>query len=345
MTIRLRTLFFLFLGIATVWFLWVSRAILSPFILGAIFAYIFNPTVNFFTKKIKLPRTLSIIIVYFILISFVVGGAIFFSQRVFAESSEVRVYLTSLLKNAKSQISTLPYWIQPTVVDLLENFNKNQYEGTFSFAPYFPQAVSEFVGFIIFIFSGFYFLKEGSHFLDLMLHYVPRDLKLEVEILIRKINHVLGAYLRGQIFLIFLMAFWLFLALMVLGIRFALIIAIFSGIAEIVPVIGPIVATAVAVLVAIVTGTNNFSLPPLNAALVVVLIYFLLRHIEDYFVIPIVMGKITKLPPFIIFFAVIAGGHLAGMLGLILAVPVAAVIRILLEFCMDHINKHHRESP
>lgn len=340
MTIRLRTAFFIILAILCIWFFYLIRTILPPFILAGIFAYIFNPTVNFFSRKIKLPRTVAIIVIYVLLISIIVSLSVLFTQRILSESLEINSYVNYLLETARSQINSLPDWLKPTVYDLLFSLRKAPLAGSMSLAPLFPKALSEIINFLIFAFSAFYFLKDGDRFVNRLLTVVPHDLKLDVEILLRKINTTLGAYLRGQIFLVFLMSIWTFIALSIIGVRFSLILAIFSGFAEIVPVIGPIVAASVAVLVVLVSGNANFGLTPMNASLIVVLVYFVLRHLEDYFIIPHIMGKITKLPPFIIFFSVIAGGHVMGMLGLILAVPIAAVLRLLLEFSLDRINRH-----
>jgi predicted PurR-regulated permease PerM len=342
MTIRLRTAFYIFLVILCIWFLYLIRTILPPFILAGIFAYIFNPTVNFFSTKIKLPRIFAILIVYFLLIATVIGLGTLFTKRILSESLDINNYVTYLLATARAQINSLPDWLKPTVYDLLFYLRKTPLAGSMSYAPFFPKAISELVNFLIFAFSGFYFLKDGDRFVIRMLHFVPHDLKSDVKVLLQKMNDILGGYLRGQLFLVFLMSLWTFIALSIIGVRFALVIAIFSGFAEIVPVIGPIVAAAVAAIVVLVSGNANFGLTPFNAALIVILVYFVLRHLEDYFIIPHVMGKITKLPPFVIFFSVIAGGHLMGMLGLILAVPIAAVIRLLLEFSMNRINKHHK---
>jgi len=316
----------------------MERAIFTPFILGAIFAYIFNPTVNFFSRKIKLSRSISVIIVFLILLSLVVGISVLLTQVFVSESDDIRRYINSLLHTTNSELVTLPSWIQPTVRDLLVSVKRYQEGNAVSLISYFPQAISKIVSFLIFVFSSFYFLKEGHFFIARFLHMVPQDLRIEVEILFRKINAVLGGYLRGQLFLVLLMSLFTYIALTILGVRFSLSLGIFSGIAEIIPLVGPIVATALAVIVAMVTGSNHFGLSPLQLGTIIVILYFVLRHLEDYFVIPFVMGKITKLHPFVIFFAVIAGGHIGGVLGLILAVPLAAIIRILLNFCFDYLN-------
>lgn len=341
MTASLRGIFIGLIIIVGVWFLYAERAILTPFILAAVFAFLFNPVVNFFSEKMKLPRSISILLIYVFLIALFVFGSVTLTSRIIEESSELRNYANQLLSTAHSQLQTLPDWLRPTAYDLLYTLRRSRFLNifeTFSFFPFFSQAISRIISFLIFLFSGFYFLKDGKSFFSKSIEIVPKEYKKDVELLLHKINTLLGGYLRGQIFLVFLMSLVTFIALSILGIRFAVIIAIFSGFAEIVPVIGPIVAGGVAVLVALSTGTAHFGLTPLNASLIIIGIYFALRQLEDYFVIPYVMGKITQLPPFIIFFSVIAGGHIAGLLGLILAVPFTAILRLLMEFYFEKLD-------
>lgn len=339
MTIRLRTAFFIIIGLLVLWFIYLERAILTPFILAAIFAYIFNPVVNFFSEKIKLPRVLSVIIIYIIILSVLVTGGLFVSKRFFDESSELRNFINTFFKTAREQIAFLPDWFSPTAKDALTSFQKSKIFQTQSLFTLFPEAISRIVSFFIFLFAGFFFLKEGRSIFDKFLNIIPNDYKVEVEILVRKINTVFGRYLRGQIFMVFLVALILYILLSVLGIKFALLLAVFSGFAEIVPIIGPIIAAIVSAFVVLTTGTVNFSLTPLEGAIAVGVIYFVTRHFQDYFIVPYVMGKITDLHPLMIFFAVLAGGHTFGILGFILAVPVAAIIKILLEFSLEKINK------
>lgn len=345
MTIRLRTLFFIGIGVLIIWFLYIARAILAPFVLGAIFAYIFNPVVNFFSERIKLPRTLSVIIIYLLLIALIIAVASLLTKRVLHESTEFTSYIKNVITTTQNQVEALPDWARPITKEMLSTLEESKIFSLQSVFSFFPEAISRIVSFFIFLVSGFYFLKEGRKMVDSLILLVPKPYKIEVEILLRKINVVLNGYLRGQIFLIAFVALALFIALSILGIKFALILAIFSGFAEVVPIIGPIVATSVAALVVLVTGTANFSFSPLTAALIVIVIYFLVRQFEDYFVIPYVMAKITEVHPFLIFFAVLSGGHLFGVLGFILAIPVAATIKIFLEFSLDRIYISEKKTP
>ena len=344
MTLRLRSSFFILVGIIVLWFFYIERAILTPFILAAIFAYIFNPVVNFFYHKLKLPRTLSVIFIYLVIILGIVSIGMFFSGRIVNESLELRNQAYSITKTAKNQINNLPDWAKPTVKDTLASFEKTSLVSYPSILSFFPKAFSRILGIIIFLFAAFYFLKEGRNMLDRFLNFIPNDYKVEVDILIRRINSILGGYLRGQIFLVFFVSLVLFICLTILVVKYSLILAVFSGFAEIIPIIGPIVAAAVAALIAFLGGTSNFGLEPIQISIAVIIIYTVVRQIQDYFINPYVMGKITKLHPLVILFAALAGEHTAGVLGLILAVPVAGILRIVFEYSLSKITDLDKET-
>lgn len=338
MVIRLKTAFIIILVILIFGFVFLERTVLTPFLAAAIFAYVFNPIVNFFTHKIRLPRTISVLIIFGIIISLFVIFIVFLARGLLYESALFKETIDKFVLTTKSEVNALPDYLKPTLYEGLNSIETSRVWTT-SLFQFFPRAVSGTISLFIFLFSSFYFLKEGRNFVDKSLLYIPHNYKVDVEIVLRKINSVLGGYLRGQIFMIFLVSTVLFIALSILGVKFALIIAIFSGIAEIVPIIGPIVATIVAVITVLISGgTANFALNSIQTAAVVVLIYFVVRQTQDIFIIPHVMGRITKLHPLVILFAVLSGGHIAGILGLLLAVPIAGVIKILLEFFSDTIT-------
>ncbi len=340
MIIRLRIAFFLVLTVLLFWFLYIERAILTPFILAALFAYTVNPIVNFFSKTLRLPRTLAILVVYVSILGVIIFLGTSLTTKVISESTELKNLASNLIDTTKMEVNGLPDWARPTVQETLKSLEESRFFSPQSLFALFPEAISRIISFIIFLFSGFYFLKEGRNMFDRFLSFFSDDYKIEIEILARKINMALGSYLRGLVFMTILMSLLFFVSLSVLGIRFALIVGIFSGLAEIVPLIGPIVATTLALLAALITSNPSFFLTPAQTAIAIGIVYFVIRQIQDYFIAPYIMGKITKLHPFIIFFVVIAGGHLMGILGFVLAVPVAATIRILLEYSLDKIHEH-----
>src|SRR5690348_4149506 len=126
MNISSRSVFFFLLGILVLWFLYSQRAILSPFVLAAVFAYLFNPIITFVSRNFKIPRTVSILIVYGILIGLFIFSTLQVSSQVFEESSELRTYATHLLANAKTQLSGLPLWLRPIAFQLLTELQKSR---------------------------------------------------------------------------------------------------------------------------------------------------------------------------------------------------------------------------
>ncbi|MEX2007266.1 MAG: AI-2E family transporter [Candidatus Levyibacteriota bacterium] len=339
MTIRLRTVFFIILALLTCWFLYLERAILAPFVLAAIFAYIFNPVVSFLSSKIKLPRTISIILIWAIIIGVLIVGGMFIVRRAVVELAGLKEYIQDWTAMAKTQAIALPEFVRPTLNETLSSLQKTVLTTSISLFSVFPQAVSGVISFFIFLVSSFYFLKEGRNVFDKFLNFIPQDYRLEAEILLRKINEVLGDYLRGQL-LVILTSFLLFFAFYtIIGVKFALMLALVAGFLEVVVLIGPLVSGVLAVIVVLLSGVSNFNLSLLQAVAVVIVGNFIIRQIQDYVITPGIMGKVVKLHPLIILFAVLAGGHMAGILGLVLAVPIAAVIRIILLFVVDKINE------
>ena len=323
----------IFIAITAI-FLYSVRSVLTPFVLGAVFAYVLNPAVIFLEKRIKLPKTLAVVTVFLIVVVLIGAVSTEIGIRLAQETKEFSLeskYVNSLT-NFKLEI--LPAWLRPSVRETLDSVNPARIFRPDRVWPYFSGALSGIGSVFIFLITGFYFLKEGSKFVERATSFFPNINRVDVAILIRKINSALNNYLRGQVYLIILMSFVTWLVLSFLGVRYAVMIGIFTGLAEIVPVIGPLVAGTVAVLVALFDGVPMFGTTPIGVGLIVASAYFIMGRLEDIFVVPFVIGRATKLHPLVILFAVLAGGQLWGILGMIFAVPIAAIVRVSAEFLL-----------
>lgn len=339
MTLRLRSIFFIISGILLLWFLYIEREILTPFILAAIFAYIFNPLINLFSRFLKFPRSFSIILVYVILIFSVIYIGNILTRELIRESENIREIVANYISYLKENISSLPPLLQPYVSSFTD-FPKPRIEtlGLTAF-PVFSLAFSGILNFFVFVFATFFFLKDNEKLTERILLLIPQDERIEVSALIKKINNVLSKYLRGQIILIICLTVILFIAFTLLGIKNALTISILSALAGIVPMIGTITAIIIGTIVIVLSGgVHALQLGLLETILLVVGVYYAAQLIQDYILSPFILGKAVKLHPLVILFAALAGGNLAGILGLILAVPVAATLKIVFEFILDKIN-------
>ncbi len=309
--------------------------ILAPFFLAAIFAYLLNPAVNLLHRHFKFPRTLSISLIYIVIIGLIAILALNVGVQLTTESKEFTFEANNLIKQTNSQISVLPNWLRPLALDTFESIRSSLLLPNHRIVSYLPGALNRTISILIFLIATFYLLKDGGYFINSFLGLFDKKKRPEIELIIQKINHVLGNYLRGQLFLILIMSALTYVGLLIIGVRYALIISIFTGFAEIVPFAGPIIAAAVAVIVAF---TDQFSrinpTAPLLDVIAVVSMYTVLRQLEDLFIIPQVMGRVTKLHPLVILFSVLVGGQVFGIIGYIIAVPVIASAKVV----FDHIK-------
>jgi predicted PurR-regulated permease PerM len=132
-------------------------------------------------------------------------------------------------------------------------------------------------------------------------------------------------------FLIGVMSTATFIGLSILQVPFVLLLAIMTGVLEVIPIVGPITAGAIACLVAL-GHPAPWGLSQIAYVVVVAVMYTVLRHAEDYFVIPLVIGRIVRLHPAVVIFSLLTGGALYGLLGVLVAVPVAATLRLVLIY-------------
>lgn len=339
--VRLRNIFYLIILLFFAWILFAEKEILGPFIVAGIFAYIFNPLINLFARYLKLPRSLSILIVYVILISTSIFLGMLFTRSILAETANIGNNLSSFTQGLKNNVGNLPEWARPYVNDYIDVVLKSNIFGGL-FRNTFPVVSQAFLGifsFFIFLFSAFYFLKDGKRMVDGIIQYVPDEYKGDASVLLKKINWVLARYLRGQLIIIFSMATMIYVGLSLLGAKYALTIALFAAILEIVPFIGPIIASIIAILLTTVSGgVSAFQFNTLQAVILVFLVTFIARQIQDYGIAPLVIGRATRLHPLVILFSILAGGQAYGILGVLLAVPVAAIIKIFLEFSFEKVS-------
>ncbi len=332
---RLRTVFIIIISFLVLWFLYLEGAILTPFVLAAIIAYVLSPAISFLSSKTKLHKV--VVIAFFYLLLFLAIGWLVthVTTQLFSEAQELSKETQTLLQNAQTQIGSLPGWMQVSALNVISSIRDALTLGPESILPFFSGAASRVIATITFLFALFYFLKDGSRFIEDFLLWFPGEHKLETEIILRKINNVLGNYLRGQLLIVVIVAVLGFAILTFYGVKFSLMLGLMIGLAEIIPMIGPIIAGTTIGLVAAFDGVSRFGLAPLSDALFVVSTYIVVNQVENYLIVPHIMGKITKLHPLLILFAVLAGGHLFGILGFILAVPAAASLRIFFEYLLD----------
>lgn len=309
------------------WLLSYVSLLIIPLLVAALLATLLRPVHNFF-RKLRFPRILAAITTILLLIAFVLGLLFQVGQQIitgFAEmADQVRVGVMELVAMAEEVGRDLGITISA------EDFNQWMAEAT-----QWVQDNSEsilggamsigstagnlMVGLILALFTLIFFLSDGRRIWDFSVNFVPRKFRPAIHGAGRRGWTALGTYVRVQVFVAAVDAVGIGIGAALLGVPFALPVAVLVFLGSFIPIIGAVVTGAIAVLLALVAnGLVN--------ALLMLGVVLLVQQIESNVLQPIVMGKAVKLHPLAVVLAVTAGTTLLGIVGALFAVPVLAFI-------------------
>ncbi len=281
------------------------------------------------TKKI--PRALSILGVYVIFIVLVAGiiyslaGPVKQQILDIARDSNTAQFYQKIdegLRNL-SAIGTVDH--QPTNSGLsvvITNLSKAS-SGIFNFV---ISLFGGIVSFFIVLVMTFYLVVEEDGMKRFIRSLTPDHHQPYITQLMKRIQERLAWWLRGQIILSIIVFVLVYLGLMILGVKYALLLALVAGIFEIIPYLGPVLSAVPAVFFAFVQKPS--------LALFVIILYVLIQQAENHLIVPKVMGKVVGLNPLVVIISILIGARLAGALGALLAVPVATALAVYVEDLM-----------
>ncbi len=281
-------------------------------------------------EKIKIPRILGVLFVYLISVGIIIGLLVIFvpslSKEIKNFSSELPGYAEGIYnKFQRLQDSSLKYQrIVKEIQGILFNLGE-KLKG--SFDTILAKTFGVFGGLIsviIVIVISFYLSVQKNGIQNLLKVITPKEHEPYVLSLWERAQKKMAHWLQGQLFLAFVVGLLVYLGLTLLNIRFALLLAIIAGILELVPYIGPVLSAIPAVIIAL------FQAPIL--AIWVIVLYIVVQQLENYILVPLVMKKAVSLNPVVVIIALLIGGKLLGIIGVLLAVPATA---ILAEFFKD----------
>jgi predicted PurR-regulated permease PerM len=193
-------------------------------------------------------------------------------------------------------------------------------------------AIHGFLHVLAFLITSFFLMMNGKQVARTLVNLVPKIHQTEVRYVGSHINGILRGYIRGTLLLIPIMAVLTTIALWLLGVRYALLIGIVSGVVEILPIIGPWSAAAFAIIMAVFQSPLPFGDTVFMVSAVIGGVYFALRMFEDYVIIPAVVGPAVHLHPILVIAAILAGAEIGGILGLFLAIPFMSVMQYMLRW-------------
>jgi predicted PurR-regulated permease PerM len=314
--------------------LWKIKIVIALLFMGFIVAAAMRPGVEWLQHRGRFPRAVGILVHYLVLFGLIALVLWLFVPRAIDQVQQA----TS--GNALHQQATHSSGIKHDILASLDKRLKRLPSGSTVLHPALEITKTAFealVG-VFFVFAvAAYWIVERDRTIGLVQSMVPRKHRRVTRDTWVLIDQKLGAFVRGQLVLIVFVAVLLSTGFFAIGLPYWLLIGCFAGVVEIVPVIGPLAAGALAVGV----GLTQSPLHALAAAGVV----FAVRMLEDYAIVPRVLGHATGLSPLLVLFSVTAVGILLGGFYVLLAIPIAAVLATLVDVIVRDVDPAEQEVP
>lgn len=321
----------LLVGILVVFLYYIQDIVLDVFT-AIVIASAMEPAVAGL-RKYKVPRILAVILVYLILLSIFFTILFLFVPLVLGDILTLASSLPSYIAQLNT-VTSLDQYTHVLGLPALSSFSANsmagaaqQVFGIEAFGTAFGAASKIFGGvlsFIIIIVFSFYFAVLETGVDDFLRIIVPRIHQPYILGLWRRSQHKIGLWMQGQLLLALIMGVLVFLGLSILQVPHALVLALIAACFEIIPVFGPTLSAVPAVAIAFAGGGVTLGLLTIG-------LYVIAQQFENHLIYPLVVTRVVGVPPLLVILALIIGAKLAGFLGIILSVPIAATIQELVR--------------
>lgn len=317
------------------WFLVKTQGLMIPFLVAFVFAYVLNPVVDLL-QRWHLPRTLGVALIFILITGlFVFLGLILIPDLV----KEIQDLIVRLPNLAEKGMNVLRKYV-PKLLGLLkvdpEKFQKDILEDKY------PTKVEEVLMKFLSSLTGmgavfgqilnvilipvltFYFLQDYNKIKEWILNLVPKKNRSAVCFYLWRSNRILGGYVRGHLIVSTWVAVFTWLGLALFSIPYSIIIGIIAGIANIIPFIGFYISLGIALL------SSLFTASPHLAMIKILVVFAVVQSVEAYIITPKIVGDRVGLHPVAVIFSVLVFARFLGFWGLIIAVPLAALIKFLM---------------
>ena len=331
---------------ATIWNL--STAILKPLLIGFVFSYLLSPAVSFFEKKInhknyhRWARSLSLLLIFLLIFAFVALFLVLLSLTVYKSVTEINV------ESVKTAVTAAINSLNLNFNDLLRNAQELLEKAGISLnnvgdvATLAITAVSSFASSLLFgIIFSIYFLLDGRNISDYwgrVLHVFASDTsEKRLAELAKDADRVFSGYLRGQVLDALVCMILTTVVLLIVGAPNAILVGLMVGFGNLIPYMGPIFGYATMLVVCLPSG--NFEKLIIGIICIAVIMF-----VDGNIINPKLLSDNVSVHPLLVVAALIGGGAIGGLLGMLLAVPVSAFLKLQLDKIIDEVEKNGRKK-
>lgn len=306
-----------------------------PLVMAGLLYYLLNPLIDWLERK-QVPRIAGILMVFLVLIGLLTWGVVILIPIIREQSAELmqsfpaqltaflsrvdNLLQSDLLSRFQLQILSENGALGETLVGRAEAVLGNAVGGIGSI---FGTLTSIVLAVITTPFILFYLLKDGHKLPYHIMNFVPSKMREKTYLLLREMNMQLSQYIRGQVAVAFAVGFMFWIGLNIIGIKYALILAITAGLLNLIPFLGTFIAFFPMVIVAIVVHSPIMLVK-------VIIVFTIEQTLEGRVIQPLILGSNLNIHPITIIAVLLTAGNLFGIPGVILGIPAYAVIKVLL---------------
>ncbi|MFC4618788.1 AI-2E family transporter [Camelliibacillus cellulosilyticus] len=305
-----------------------------PFLISTFLYFLLNPLVRLI-ERAKIPHTLAILILYILFIAIVGGVIAWLGPVIVNQVNQLIDNIPAYAENIKEYTNHLTKtewfkWIQTQDYVSLEKIGQSLMSVGKNFTQNLTSGVQTVIGVLTSItvtaitvpFILFYMFKDGRRFPQKITRFVPMGYKEESMKIIKETAHTLGAYIQGQTTVCLVDGFLAFIGFLIIDLPYALLLGMIVAVTNIIPYLGPFIGAAPAVIIAFLDSPTK--------ALFAILIIVVVQQIDGNLMSPLIIGKRLDMHPLTIIILLLVAGNLAGILGMILAVPTYAVAKTII---------------
>ena len=313
------------------WLLFILKDLVLVVLTAIVIATAIEPAIKWFTRY-RIPRVLSVLLVYVLVVVVLASLFYAFVPPILDEVSDLANQLPGLLDafDTTNPLKEAPFLgAQPIVQDFSLRETISDLQGAFTtVSEGFLKTISVIFGgifaFILVIILSLYFAIQETGVDDFLRVVTPIKHEKKVLDLWYRSKLKIGRWMQGQLLLSLIVGVLVYLGLTILGVKFALLLAVTAAVLELIPVFGSILAAIPAIAIAFIDGGTGL-------VLLVAGLYLIINQFQANLIYPLVVQKIVGVPPLLVILALIIGAKLAGFLGIILSVPAAAVLQELVN--------------
>jgi predicted PurR-regulated permease PerM len=326
---------------------WLARGLVLPMFLAAALAYLLSPAVAW-ADTLAIRRSVAVSALFTVIITVLVAAAFLLGPGMLAEAGALVDRLPALARQidvgldaavrelaeaAPAVRRLLPEggnWVQTFVLD----------REVGEPADLFEQVGHFFLLGILVPFFAFFLLRDMHRLIATVMDRLPPQHVETSVALWRELNGVIGRYIRGVVLDGLVVGALASLGLWAAGIPYPLLLGAFAGLANVVPFVGPLIATVAAGLVVVLTPGQG-----LAGVVRVALLFLVIKVLDDTIIQPLTIGRSVHLHPVLLLGSVVVGSHALGVLGMIIAVPVATVLQETVRLLLEHRRVLARRDP